>query len=257
LYLEKLEVLASRVSSWQLAALPKDEREDKRQLDRFTMTWDFKEIGMSEAYSLRPESSDKLEKADFSGANFSLDKADADFSDFKEDRHDKFAFTQPNVQTKDDEQPLSDDTKRPFGPKINGRKKSAPMISEKKNKAAKVKVEKYYRPIVLGDVKRFIHIELYGADLQMKTLNAKVRIKEQEIGGKAQILDYPLSFFRFPMVDNIRLPHDHRLALVLKKFDRKKIEATVLIFPGMYGSQRDKPFLDVIMQQLPKLADQN
>lgn len=63
---------------------------------------------------------------------------------------------------------------------------------------------------------------------------------------------FGLDFFNFPMVDNTRLSHDQRFALVLTKFDKTtgRVGATGICFSGKYSSQRDKPFLDDVIHRL-------
>jgi hypothetical protein len=61
---------------------------------------------------------------------------------------------------------------------------------------------------------------------------------------------FDLDFFDFPMIDNTRLSDDQRFALVLEQFSPDVITVLGIVFPGLYSSQRDKPFLDVVIDQL-------
>jgi hypothetical protein len=63
-------------------------------------------------------------------------------------------------------------------------------------------------------------------------------------------MNFNLDYFNFPLIDNTRLPNNHRFALVLEKFGEQQIKVRGILFPGMYASQRDKPFLNEAIQQL-------
>ena len=58
--------------------------------------------------------------------------------------------------------------------------------------------------------------------------------------------------FDFPMIDNTRLPHDQRLAVVLNNFDAKRglADITAALFPGKYAGLREKPYYDEVLAKL-------
>ena len=66
------------------------------------------------------------------------------------------------------------------------------------------------------------------------------------------VMTFKLNYFNFPMIDNTRLSGDQRFALVLTKFNSEEISIVGICFPGMYASQRDKPFLDDVINQLQR-----
>lgn len=63
-------------------------------------------------------------------------------------------------------------------------------------------------------------------------------------------MNFNLDYFNFPLIDNTRLPNNHRIALVMEKFGEAQLKFKAILFPGMYASQRDKPFLNEAIQQL-------
>ena len=65
-------------------------------------------------------------------------------------------------------------------------------------------------------------------------------------------MEFNLDYFNFPLIDNTRLPNNQRIALVMEKFGETQIKVKVILFSGMYASQRDKPFLNEAIQQLDK-----
>jgi hypothetical protein len=56
--------------------------------------------------------------------------------------------------------------------------------------------------------------------------------------------------FDFPMIDNTRLPHGQRCAVVLKKMGEASAELTLVYFPGSHASLKEKPFFDDAMSDL-------
>lgn len=59
-----------------------------------------------------------------------------------------------------------------------------------------------------------------------------------------------ISPFDFPMIDNTRLPHGQRCALVLRKMGEDRAELTLVSFPGSRASLKEKPFFDEAMSDL-------
>ena len=70
--------------------------------------------------------------------------------------------------------------------------------------------------------------------------------------------EFWLGPFDFPMIDNIRLPHDQRLAVVLNNFDAAggRADLTLADFPGKYAGLREKPYYDEVLAKL-LAANQN
>jgi hypothetical protein len=59
-------------------------------------------------------------------------------------------------------------------------------------------------------------------------------------------------FFDFPMIDNTRLDHDQRCALVLNAFEENSADITLAYFPGSYASLKEKPYYQEVVQNLMK-----
>jgi len=52
------------------------------------------------------------------------------------------------------------------------------------------------------------------------------------------------------MIDNIRLAHDQRCAVVLNAFEDGSADITVAYFPGAYASLKEKPYYQEVVQNL-------
>lgn len=59
-----------------------------------------------------------------------------------------------------------------------------------------------------------------------------------------------LGFFDFPIIDNTRLSHGQRCAVVLRKFQESSAEITLVYFPGSRASLKEKPYYDEVIQDL-------
>jgi hypothetical protein len=69
-----------------------------------------------------------------------------------------------------------------------------------------------------------------------------------------------LSSFDFPMIDNIRLSHGQRCAIVLRTFQDESAQITLVYFPGSKASLKEKPYYDEVVHELvngQRLLDQH
>jgi hypothetical protein len=69
-----------------------------------------------------------------------------------------------------------------------------------------------------------------------------------------------LSSFDFPLIDNIRLSHGQRCAVVFRTFDEESAQITLVYFPGSKASLKEKPYYDEVVRDLlsgQRLLEQN
>lgn len=92
----------------------------------------------------------------------------------------------------------------------------------------------------------------------------RVKLEVRQPGGNANLSEvkpavsiFNVSPFDFPMIDNTRLPHGQRCALVIRRFndpdDPMKdpvVDLTLVYFPGSRASLKEKPFYDEAMRDL-------
>jgi hypothetical protein len=114
----------------------------------------------------------------------------------------------------------------------------------------------------LDDVARSFEIKLSDADLDNFSVKVDITILEvpKDISNKKDNQSpkqetvasesFNLDFFNFPLIDNTRLSNNHRFALVIEEFDANTVELKGVLFPGVYASQRDKPFLNEAIDDL-------
>lgn len=115
----------------------------------------------------------------------------------------------------------------------------------------------------LDGVERVFEIKLSDADLEKHKLRVGLKILERRRDETGQLLpadvvadeNFSLDFFNFPLIDNTRLSNNHRFALIIDDLDSNSIELKGVLFPGVYASQRDKPFLNEAIDDLKASKD--
>ncbi|MEP6992934.1 MAG: hypothetical protein ABI968_00335 [Acidobacteriota bacterium] len=115
------------------------------------------------------------------------------------------------------------------------------------------------KDLVADGIRRNFKLEILAAEpaTEQIQLRVTVRTKEKESIDTTST-EFWLGHFDFPMIDNIRLPHDQRMAVVLNNFDTRQGSAdlTLAYFPGKYAGLREKPYYDEVLAKL-LAANQN
>jgi len=107
---------------------------------------------------------------------------------------------------------------------------------------------------------RHVVLEALAADTATKELNVRLRVSRPGIADvRAAEVDksFWVGFFDFPMIDNTRLSHDQRCAIVLNEFDPKSnfAEITVVYFPGDRASLKERPYYDEVLHGLRRAQE--
>jgi hypothetical protein len=109
------------------------------------------------------------------------------------------------------------------------------------------------RELVVDGIKRNLRLEVLGATTDPEQLQLRVTVRTEEDGrADTTAAEFWLGHFDFPMIDNVRLPHDQRLAVVLNAFDGPSgfADVTIAYFPGKYAGLREKPYYDEVLAKL-------
>jgi hypothetical protein len=94
-------------------------------------------------------------------------------------------------------------------------------------------------------------MEVLGVDRSSEQVQLRMTVRGGERGKtETTSAEFWLGYFDFPMIDNIRLPNDQRLAVVLNNFDPRSADLTVAFFPGKYAGLREKPYYDEVLTKL-------
>lgn len=101
-------------------------------------------------------------------------------------------------------------------------------------------------------IRRNFKLEVLGADPAAEQIQLRVTVRGQRDNSETTAAEFWLGPYDFPMIDNIRLPHDQRMAAVLNNFDVRtgSADVTIAYFPGKYAGLREKPYYDEVLAKL-------
>jgi len=107
--------------------------------------------------------------------------------------------------------------------------------------------------MTLNDITRQFSLYVLSADLKNHQVNVRMQIQSPKDGDgnvETGAVEFAVGYFDFPMIDNTRLPHDQRAAVVLNAIEESSADVTLAYFPGSYASLKDKASLEEIIQNL-------
>jgi hypothetical protein len=107
------------------------------------------------------------------------------------------------------------------------------------------------RDLQADGLRRNFRVELLGVDRENEQIQLRVTVRSPQASENVST-EFWVGHFDFPMIDNVRLPHDQRFAVVLNNFDagHGRADLTVAYFPGKYAGLREKPYYDEVLQKL-------
>src|SRR6266516_2333073 len=109
------------------------------------------------------------------------------------------------------------------------------------------------RDLTLDGIRRNFKLDVLEADRKSEGLQLRVTVRTGQ-GDRVETTstEFWLDYFDFPMIDNTRLPHDQRFAVVLNNFDAAggSADITLAFFPGKYTGLREKPYYDEVLTKL-------
>ncbi len=82
------------------------------------------------------------------------------------------------------------------------------------------------------------------------TVSLSVETPDPVLGRQTKVATFAVSFFDFPMIDNLRLAGGQRCAVVLTNFSDHSAELTTVLFPGAYASLKEKPYYNEVIQSV-------
>jgi hypothetical protein len=107
--------------------------------------------------------------------------------------------------------------------------------------------------LTLDGIERHFSIFVQEADPTTRELKVRLEIRtaEDTLGNfETSNAEFWIGFFDFPMIDNTRLGHDQRCAIVLNAFEDGSADITLVYFPGSYASLKEKPYYQEVVQNL-------
>ncbi len=109
------------------------------------------------------------------------------------------------------------------------------------------------KELVVDGIRRNVKLEVLTADPETSELQLRMTIRTVESNRvDTSATEFWIGHYDFPMIDNTRLPHDQRLAVVLNNYDSKRgaADITAALFPGKYAGLREKPYYDEVLAKL-------
>jgi len=97
------------------------------------------------------------------------------------------------------------------------------------------------------------------ADVKARELKVRLEIATPlDTAGRVETssAEFWVSFFDFPMIDNVRLGRDQRCAVVLNAMEEGVADITLAYFPGSYASLKEKPYYQEVVQNLMRANEQ-
>ncbi len=106
--------------------------------------------------------------------------------------------------------------------------------------------------MTLDSVQTSVSIDVVHVDRVKREVEVSVSIEtpDPELGRQSKVASFTVSFFDFPMIDNLRIAHGQRCALVLTNFSDQAAELTAVLFPGAYASLKEKPYYNEVIQSV-------
>jgi hypothetical protein len=113
--------------------------------------------------------------------------------------------------------------------------------------------------LTLEGITRRVSLFVLAADKKRREISVRLEIKtpKDSLGNMdMSAVEFRVGFFDFPMIDNTRLTHDQRAAVVLNAFEEGSADVTLAYFPGSYASLKEKPYYHEVVQKLMGRTDE-
>ena len=99
---------------------------------------------------------------------------------------------------------------------------------------------------------RYFKVDVMEVNRQARELLVQLRVTPPgDPGGNPEVdRQLKVGFFDFPMIDNTRLSHNQRCALVLTRFDDAGAGLALVYFPGFRAGLKDKLFVEEVVHDM-------
>jgi hypothetical protein len=115
------------------------------------------------------------------------------------------------------------------------------------------------KELEINGIKRIFRIVVLDIDKTKQEIKVRLEVlTPNDLDGEEDTYiacEFSVGFFDFPMIDNTRLSHDQRCAIVFTDFYKPDSEnpianITLLAFPGSHASLKEKPYYEEIVHNL-------
>jgi hypothetical protein len=106
----------------------------------------------------------------------------------------------------------------------------------------------------LDGIQRSVLLIVTGVDKIAQELHCRLVVNR--LGAEdTTFKEFSLGFYDFPMIDNTRLTHDQRCAVVLNNLAKDSADVTLVLFPGSRASLKEKTFYEDVIDNLQKIRN--
>ena len=102
----------------------------------------------------------------------------------------------------------------------------------------------------LDGIRRSFLLTVTGVDKIAQELNCELRVEAFGNPGDSVYVVFSVGFYDFPVIDNARLSHDQRCAVVLNNMGETSADVTLVLFPGSRAGLKEKAFSEDVIRKL-------
>ena len=112
--------------------------------------------------------------------------------------------------------------------------------------------------LMLDSMQTTFAIDVLEVDRDEREIQVALNVEtpDPELGRQTKVATFRVSYFDFPMIDNIRLTYGQRCAVVLNSFSEQSADVTVVLFPGAYASLKEKPYYNEVLKSVLSASQQ-
>jgi hypothetical protein len=106
--------------------------------------------------------------------------------------------------------------------------------------------------LVLDSLNTTLAIDVLGVDRDKREIQLALSVEtpDARLGRQTKVATFAVSYYDFPMIDNVRLSQDRRCAIVLNHFSEQSADLTIVLFPGTYASLKEKPYYNEVIENV-------
>ncbi|HZM17357.1 MAG TPA: hypothetical protein VFE28_15260 [Candidatus Krumholzibacteria bacterium] len=110
----------------------------------------------------------------------------------------------------------------------------------------------------LDSIPTFFGIDVLDVDQRNREIKVGLNVETPDpvLGRQTKTATFVVSFFDFPMIDNTRLAHGQRCAIILNGFSEQAADVTLVLFPGEYASLKEKPYYSEVLEKVRSASEQ-
>jgi len=107
----------------------------------------------------------------------------------------------------------------------------------------------------LDNTEREFMLSVLEFDHERRELTMELGIRTPKESSNVQRRVFHVGYYDFPMIDNTRLSHDQRAAVVLNQINEGGADLTLVFFPGSYASLKEKVSYDEVVEKLRLMGE--